>query len=41
MAWWIPAYDAFSDSRGVMDNEVIGQAEGDEKMRAFYIPEKV
>jgi len=34
-------YDAFSISRGVMDNEVIGQGEGDEKMLAFDIPDEV
>ena len=33
----IAAYDAFSVSRGVMDNEVIGQAEDDDKMENAYL----
>ena len=37
----IAAYDAFSVSRSVVDNEVIGQAKGDEKMLAFDIPDEV
>jgi hypothetical protein len=41
MARRIAAYDAFSVSRGVMDNRVIRQAEGDEKMLAFDIPNEV